>query len=116
MRLTIDIIQYVKPEYWFIENPRGMLRKLYILKKYPMKTITYCSYGDMRMKPTDIWTNLEWTPRAMCKRSERHLCHHKPYPRGSSDGNYKKILGHHIPQKLFEELFNIIKEQNNDKI
>jgi len=114
IRLTIDIIQYLKPKYWFIENPRGMLRKMYILKNYPRKTITYCSYGDDRMKPTDIWTNLEWTPKPMCKRSERHLCHHKSYPRGSSDGNYRKIHGQHIPSKLFVEIFETIKEKDND--
>jgi hypothetical protein len=114
IRLTIDIIQYVKPKYWFIENPRGILRKLYILKQYERKTITYCSYGDDRMKPTDIWTNLNWTPKPMCKRSERHLCHHKSYPRGSSDGSYRKMRGQHIPPKLFVEIFETIKEQNND--
>jgi len=112
IRLTIDIIQYVKPRYWFIENPRGILRKLYILKQYERKTITYCSYGHVRMKPTDIWTNLEWTPKPMCKRSERHLCHHKSYPRGSSDGNYRKVHGQHIPSKLFIEIFKAIKEEN----
>lgn len=25
---TIDIIRQAKPKYWFIENPRGMLRKM----------------------------------------------------------------------------------------
>ena len=47
-----DIIEYYKPKYYYIENPRGVLRKLYILKQYERKTITYCSYGDDRMKPS----------------------------------------------------------------
>lgn len=110
IRLTVDIIQYVKPKYWFIENPRGMLRKMQILKNYKKRTITYCSYGDERMKPTDIWTNSKWIPKPMCKRSERHLCHHKSYPRGSSDGSYRKMRGQHIPAKLFVEIFDFIKE------
>ena len=113
IRLTIDIIQYLKPKYWFIENPRGILRKLYILKQYERKTITYCSYGDDRMKPTDIWTNMRWTPKPMCKRSERHLCHHKKSPRGKTGGNYRKVHGEHIPPKLFEEIFLIIKRKND---
>ena len=114
IRLTVDIIQYVKPKYWFIENPRGMLRKMQILKNYKKRTITYCSYGDERMKPTDIWTNSKWIPKPMCKRSERHLCHHKSYPRGSSDGNYRKMRRQHIPPKLFVEIFETIKEKDND--
>ena len=27
------------------------------MKDLPRFTITYCQYGDTRMKPTDIWTN-----------------------------------------------------------
>tara|TARA_R100001440_G_scaffold51589_1_gene71542 strand:+ start:614 stop:883 length:270 start_codon:yes stop_codon:yes gene_type:complete len=87
-----------------------MLRKMQILKNYKKRTITYCSYGDERMKPTDIWTNSKWTPKPMCKRSERHLCHHKSYPRGSSDGSYRKMRGQHIPAELFVEIFDFIKE------
>ena len=50
-----------------IENPRGMLRTLPMLEDLPRKTVTYCQYGDDRMKPTDLWTNLDWVPRPMCK-------------------------------------------------
>lgn len=55
------------------ENPRWILRKMpYIIefmKEYwfVRHTVTYCSYWDIRMKPTDIWTNdLNWKPRPMC--------------------------------------------------
>ncbi len=30
---TIDIIQELKPKYWFVENPRGVLRKLGLLEQ-----------------------------------------------------------------------------------
>ena len=108
---TIDIIEYFKslnPNLvWFIENPRGKLRKLDVVKELSIKTVTYCSYGDMRMKPTDIWTNLDWTPRELCKNGNRD-CHHQPAPRGSQTGTqglkgaYEKSK---IPPQLFEELF-----------
>lgn len=47
-------------------------------------TITYCQYGDKRMKPTDIWTN---HPNPKFKAP----CHfgdpcHEPAPRGSQTG------------------------------
>ena len=105
---TIDIIKEIKPMFWFIENPRGKLRKLDVVKDLPRKTITYCSYGDMRMKPTDIWTNLKWTPKQMCKNGNRE-CHHQPAPRGSRTGT-QGLKGSYersqIPSELFEELFD----------
>ena len=51
---TLEIINLLKPEFWFIENPRGKLRKLNIMKGLPIQTIWYCTYGDKRAKPTDI--------------------------------------------------------------
>lgn len=54
---VLDLIQELKPKYYFIENPRGGLRKMDFMKGLYRYTVTYCQYGDTRMKPTDIWTN-----------------------------------------------------------
>jgi len=54
---VLCLILAMSPKYWFIENPRGGMRKMDFMKGLPRHTITYCQYGDMRMKPTDIWTN-----------------------------------------------------------
>ena len=51
------LIRGLKPKYWFIENPRGGMRKMPFMNGLPRYTVTYCQYGDSRMKPTDIWTN-----------------------------------------------------------
>jgi hypothetical protein len=84
VKKTIDIINYFQPDYWFMENPRGVLRKLDIVKNFKRNTITYCQYGDDRMKPTDIWTNsTKWISRAMCKNGAP--CH-VAAPRGSRTG------------------------------
>lgn len=56
-RNVLRLIEELKPKYWFIENPRGGMRKMNFMKGLPRYTITYCQYGDTRMKPTDIWTN-----------------------------------------------------------
>ena len=105
---TIEIIQEVKPMFYFIENPRGLLRKQEMMDIFPRHTVTYCSYGDIRMKPTDIWTNLKWTPKQMCKNGNRE-CHHQPAPRGSRTGT-QGLKGSYersqIPSELFEELFD----------
>ena len=39
---TIEIIKELNPDYWFIENPRGKLRKLDIMQSLPRTTIWYC--------------------------------------------------------------------------
>jgi len=49
---TLWLINELKPRYWFLENPRGMLHK-FIGK--PSGWITYCQYGENRMKPTNLW-------------------------------------------------------------
>ena len=49
---ALGIIRGIDPEYWFVENPRGRLRS-YIGR--PTTTVTYCQYGEPRMKPTDLW-------------------------------------------------------------
>lgn len=78
---TKNIIKELNPKYFFIENPRGVLRKIINLNIEP-KTVTYCQYGDTRMKPTDIWTNLNWTGKR-CHNNDK--CH-EAAPRGSRTG------------------------------
>lgn len=85
---TIEIIQYfqkLNPNMvWFIENPRGKLRKMDFMQDFTRHTVTYCQYGDTRMKPTDIWTNSKtWIPKPMCKNGDK--CHISA-PRGSKTG------------------------------
>ncbi|MBE44264.1 MAG: DNA methyltransferase [Thaumarchaeota archaeon] len=81
---TLEIIKELKPKYWFIENPRGLLRKFPFMEELPRNTITYCQYGTDYMKPTDIWTNFDkWTPRKMCKNG---MPCHTEARRGSKTG------------------------------
>ena len=59
---VLDIIFEIGWKYnpkliYFIENPRAGMRKMKCLEGIPRYTVTYCKYGDKRMKPTDIWTN-----------------------------------------------------------
>lgn len=82
---TLDLIKKLKPKFFFIENPRGVLRKMAFMDELPIRnTVTYCQYGDTRMKPTDIWTNCSfWNPKPMCKNGD--TCH-IPAPRGLKTG------------------------------
>ena len=81
---TIKLIQELNPKAWLIENPRGMLRKQKIMLELPRRTITYCQYGDSRMKPTDLWGVVpNWTPQDPCKNG---MSCHESAPRGSRTG------------------------------
>ena len=118
---TLDIISFLQPDYFFIENPRGKLRKLEVVKGIPKTTICYCKYGEDRMKPTDIWSNFifeehtllsddnrlqGWKPRQMCFNGNKN-CHHQPAPRGSQTGtqgikgNYLRSV---VPYELCKEI------------
>ena len=81
---VINLIRELNPTYYFIENPRGGMRKMDFMRELPRYTVTYCQYGDTRMKPTDLWTNHpEPNFRPMCKNGEP--CH-VAAPRGSRTG------------------------------
>lgn len=56
-RNVLKLIRELQPSLYFIENPRGGMRKMDFMRDLPRYTVTYCKYGDFRMKPTDIWTN-----------------------------------------------------------
>lgn len=84
-----------------------MLRKMPIMADLPRQGVTYCQYGDTRMKPTDIWTNsTKWIPRPMCKNGDP--CH-VAAPRGSKTGT-QGLKGAYERSKIPEELcFEILK-------
>lgn len=81
---VVELIKELDPRYWFIENPRGGLRKMSFMKGLPRYTVTYCQYGDIRMKPTDIWTNHP-DPRFKPPCKNGAPCHISA-PRGSRTG------------------------------
>jgi hypothetical protein len=86
---TISIIKELQPTYYFIENPRGMMRTLNLMRRFPRRTITYCRYGLPYQKPTDIWSNcITWISRKPCRAG--HGCH-EASPRGSKAGGIQKL-------------------------
>lgn len=82
---TRYLIECAAPRRGFvIENPMGMLRTLPCVEGLPRALVTYCQYGETRMKPTDLWGfSPHWTPRPPCKK--RAKCHESA-PRGANTG------------------------------
>jgi hypothetical protein len=86
---TLALIEAFPDAVWYIENPRGLLRKMPFMHGIEKATVWYCKYGSTSAKPTDIWTNNlssvwnphRWTPRPICHNSNEH-CHHDKQPAG----------------------------------
>lgn len=114
---VVDLIRELQPKYYFIENPRGGMRKMSFMqddalpnggKRY---TVTYCQYGDTRMKPTDLWTNHPDPKfKPACKNGAP--CHVSA-PRGSATGT-QGIKGSvdrsRIPEELCDHVAKISEE------
>lgn len=100
----------LNPDFvFFIENPRGMLRKMPFMQEFTRHTVWYCQYGDDRAKPTDIWTNSKtWVPKPVCRNGNTN-CHHQPAPRGAKTGTQGRKGTYDrskIPAELCESIIN----------
>ena len=108
---VLQLIRELKPRFWFIENPRGGLRSMLFMNGLPRYTITYCQYGDTRMKPTDIWTNHpdpQFKPP--CKNGDP--CHVRA-PRGARTGTQGlkgSVERSVIPEQFCEHIVDICEE------
>lgn len=118
---VLELIKELNPTYWFIENPRGGLRKMTFMQGLPRYTVTYCQYmldkpaEERRMKPTDLWTNHPDPKfKPPCKNGDP--CH-APAPRGSRTGT-QGIKGAKlrsvIPEDLCKHIVDICEEGIDD--
>jgi len=108
---VLNLIRELNPAYYFIENPRGGLRKMDFMQDSTRYTVTYCQYGDNRMKPTDLWTNHPNPDfRPMCHNGDP--CH-EAAPRGSKTGTQglkNKKERSRIPFELCEHIVSICEQ------
>lgn len=64
---AVTLVALLKPTWWFIENPKSLLRKMPITagfnRGYPSRirhTIRHDQYGGNGAVETDVWTNAHW--------------------------------------------------------
>ena len=122
VKKTLELIKHYNCIY-YIENPRGLLRKQKYMLGIPKTTIWYCKYGVNRAKPTDIFSNNifnlfnenGWIPKEKCFNNNIN-CHHESAPRGSNTGtqglknNYERSK---IPYLLCKEIIESTKNGYN---
>lgn len=105
---TLSIFSWFPNSIFYMENPTGKMRRK--VKGIDRRKITYCSYNDIRMKPTDIWSNNfkdifnsnGWEPKKPCFAGNKK-CHHEEAPRGSKTGT-QGIKGNYERSKIPENL------------
>ena len=111
---VIELIKELNPTYYFIENPRGGLCNMRFMQGIPKYLVTYCQYGDTRMKPTHIFTNYPNPQFKHCKNGDP--CHDAA-PRGSRTGT-QGINGakdrSRIPDKLCDYIVELCEDGLNN--
>ncbi len=112
---TLEIIAWLRPLYYTIENPAtGLLPKRGLLDNYAFKDVTYCSYGWPYKKWTRLWTNLDnyWAPRPRCRQNcvscanGKHLFSAQKGPSAGCDAGdtFTREQLYSIPPALCDEL------------
>lgn len=111
IKYVLNKIQRLRPDYGFImENPRALMRTMDFVKDLHRVTVSYCSYGDSRMKPTDLFGTIPASFRPkMCFNGAS--CH-TPAPRGSRSGTQgmKKEEAGKIPYGLSLAIYKAVME------
>jgi hypothetical protein len=102
---TVNLIRKLNPDYFIIENPRGMMRKIAPLKLFKRTTITYSSYGHPHQKPTDLWHNIfQWIPR---KKENGNI----PHTLGTRSPIKRAI----VPRELCDDILDAIEGKQRVK-
>ncbi len=104
---TIEIINYLKPKYYFIENPNksmiwNYIEHLDISKKYVI--VDYCKFGFNYRKRTKILTNRE-LDNVLCNR-KKHEINIGMYKKSNKNYPNKLLQRYSIPNKLLEYLLD----------
>ena len=105
---TLYLIEGLRPTYWFLENPFGLLEHMDFMKSHRMATVTYCQYGQDRMKKTRLWGRF---PRTWSAKSCNYgdSCH-PATPRRNADYGTQAMTSFEdkvrVPRQLSEDLYN----------
>lgn len=110
MKKAQEIIEYLKPKYWVMENPKTGRMKNYIDKDVPFYDVDYCAYGYRYQKQTRLWSNIVGFKPLVC--DKLHI--HESFGGRSKSGVFYKPTTlserYSIPPLLIESIYNCILE------
>jgi hypothetical protein len=121
---TLEIIEYLKPQYWLMENPQtGKLKDQEFMRDLPFNDLDYCKYGMPYRKRTRLWNNIAlWSPQPLCVKDcgniidGRHKETAQRGPSGKKDSAARQgeVVRHtqkelyRVPELLIEEICIIL--------
>lgn len=99
---TLYLIHTLQPDYWFLENPVGMMK--HVIAEEP-DLITWCQYGDDTQKPTYLFGE---KPESFdVRKCQRNADCHVANPRGDynfRDSRETPVERAAIPEGLSEHI------------
>jgi hypothetical protein len=112
---ALACLVWLKPRYWFIENPRGMLptRPLMLPLQPYLHHVSYCHYGEPVRKDTCIWTNAPVGKLRLCRKGTLCLTKaaHGFHTQTAQSGPTTRVPGsgaaknvYHVPRPLLKHL------------
>jgi len=103
-----EILEYLEPKYWWIENPQTGRMKEYISDIIPYYDVDYCKYSDFGYKKrTRFWTNIIGFSPKLCKNdcpNMKDKYSHKAMATGEFQSKYER---YRLPSKLIIEFLNL---------
>ena len=124
-----EIIDYLNPQFWFLENPLSSLKDREVMKDKPYYIVDYCMYSDWGYKKrTCIWTNKKDWEALVCDNkgscgnminihnhkihktnlgnADNHLrCKHKTDVSKDVGGGTNRLERYRVPLDLIYSLF-----------
>lgn len=100
LRRTEEIISYLKPTYYFIENPQTGRMKEY-MSHHKHYDASYCMYGFNYRKITRFWTNKEGLVLYVCNKKCGKIMNNKHI---NDVSDYRLNQRHSIPESLILSL------------
>ena len=111
---TLEIINYLQPTYFILENPQsGLLKEQPFMNSIPYNDVDYCKYGMPYRKRTRLWNNIHnFKPLPLCNKDcnsmngNRHI---KTAQRGGNKNappqHFKQSELYVIPELLILQIF-----------
>ena len=102
---TLDIIEYLNPKYYIIENPQtGLLKNQWFMYGWPYVDIDYCKYGMPYRKRTRLWNDVfNWKPKPLC---------HKDCDNMNGNKHQAHAQRGHLVRKKHGKIKNDLNNQN----
>ena len=117
--MTLEIIEYLDPKHFIIENPQtGLLKHQWFMHGLPFVDVDYCKYGFPYRKRTRLWNNVfDWKPRGLCHKDclsmdasgKRHIATaQKGSDKSHPNNKMKQSELYRVPEDLIYEIFKNI--------